>query len=133
MMRGASTAVVIAGLIVLTAVAIAGYAYDRSKDFLHGPRIIISEPKDGATTDTPLITIIGTAHGVAHITLNDKPIFVDESGGMRESILLLPGYNVITLSGRDQFDRTTKETIRIIYRQTAETATTTQTTIQETL
>ncbi|MEX0934129.1 MAG: hypothetical protein WD003_02670 [Candidatus Paceibacterota bacterium] len=96
---------------------IAGYTYNRASVLIHGPRISIETPKNGATVGRELLTIQGYAYNTSAITLNDNKIFVDENGLLREQILLAEGYNVITLAAQDRFGRTTQQTLELVYKK----------------
>ena len=103
-------------LITLLAGGIFGYTYYRTQDLIRGPRIEISYPVNGSTLDTSLITIEGVARNIASITLNDRKIFVDEDGGIREDILLTYGYNVLTLKAEDKFGRKVTHRLELVYK-----------------
>lgn len=81
------------------------YGLYESYKLLAGPKLIVLEPQNGATFEKNLIDVRGTAKNVSFITLNDRPIFVDKQGNFYEKILLLPGYNIMTLKGEDRFKK----------------------------
>jgi len=115
MITKAKTYLVVA--IVVTFVGgVSGYAYYETRDILAGPQITISTPKNGATLDDSLIRIAGKAQNIATITLNDRSIFIDESGAIEEDILLSYGYNIITFRAEDRFGRETTETLELVYK-----------------
>jgi len=94
---------------------VAGFTYLKMQDFLEGPRIEIFSPQSGATVTDPLLTITGQARHISFLYLNDGKIFVDEEGNFSESLLLYPGYNIITLMARDQFEREITKRLEIIF------------------
>ncbi len=81
------------------------YGLYESYKLLSGPKIVILEPQNGAAFEKNLIDIKGTAKNVAFLNLNDRPIFVDKQGNFSEKILLLSGYNIMTLKGEDRFKK----------------------------
>lgn len=105
------------GTIVLVALVIIAYAVWRSLNYARGPEIVISSPSHGASIVSTTTKIIGQALRVKEISLNGKPISVDEQGNFTETIILFPGVNIVTLTAKDQFDRDTFKQIQI-YRNT---------------
>lgn len=101
--------VIVAGLIVT-------YTYYKTKDFLHGPVVIITSPVNGATVNDSLVEIVGKAKRIAYISINDRQIFTNEEGNFKEKLLLYPGYNIISIKVSDRFDRNTEKSLEIVYR-----------------
>lgn len=106
-------------LFILGGALIGFYAYNQSKEYLGGPVVVISEPQDGATFTEGSVLISGNAQNVSHITLDDATIFVDSKGDFRQKLLLLPGYNILTISAKDRFGRKTEKTLELIYKEPA--------------
>ena len=90
-------------LTTLIVILVGFYAYWQSKDYIEGSRITFFEPKDGSSVQTEAVIIEGNAKNIAYISLNDSPIFVDSKGDFREKILLLDGYNIISVKAQDRF------------------------------
>ena len=103
--------------IVLSAIAvllILGYAYFRMGNLMHGPRIVLTAPHNGALVASPLIRIEGTTKNSATLVLNGRAIFMDETGKFAEVILVARGYNVFEVSAKDRFGRTATEKIEVM-------------------
>lgn len=98
---------------VLALILIAGYIIWRSLDYARGPAIRIFEPQDGATVASSTAELVGRADRINMLTLDDRPISVDERGNFRETIAVFPGLNRITMRATDQFQRETRLEIRI--------------------
>lgn len=98
------------------AVLIAGYVYFQSREYIRGPQIYITEPKNGEAFENQLITISGKTENVAFLTLNDTPLSVDQQGYFTEKLLLLSGYNIFTLSAQDRFGKKVKKTLELVYK-----------------
>jgi len=96
-------------------VAILGYTYFQMQNLVTGPVINISEPQNGATLTSSRIEVIGTTENISGINLNDRQIFIDESGAFKEKLLLSPGYNIITLRAEDKFGRETKKILELVF------------------
>lgn len=103
--------------IAVTAIVIVvGYGAFKAKNLAEGPRLEVSSPTNGYTSRTALVEIKGTAENISFLTLNGAKIFTDESGAYDESILLSPGYNVVTLEAKDRFGRTVTRELQLTYR-----------------
>lgn len=105
--------VVIFGVLLLAGLVF--YGYRQSKDLMRGPEIQVYEPINGTEVEDPMVEIKGMASRVAFINLNGRQIFVNESGEFSEKLLLAPGYNIIKLSGKDKFGKTTNKLIEVIF------------------
>jgi len=102
-------------LALLFVTLLLGYALFQGRHLIAGPQIIIDSPKDNATLHESFKAIEGRGRNVTHITLNDRPIFMDEKGYFKESLLLAPGYNIITVKASDRFGRETREVLELVY------------------
>lgn len=103
------------GSIITVAAIIVGYGYFKSRNLIDGPVISIESPRNGEAATTSLVTIIGTAKNIAFISLNDRQIFVDEEGRIKEQLLLPYGYTILTLKARDKFGRETVKRLEFTY------------------
>ncbi len=104
-------------LFALGALLIGLYAYEQSREYLKGPQIVILEPKNGVTVTESLIVVSGNAQNVAYITLNGDSIFVDSKGNFRQKLLLLSGYNILTINAKDKFGRKVEKTLELVYKE----------------
>jgi hypothetical protein len=101
--------------ISLIVAIVVGYSYFASRDFILGPELIITEPVNGSTLSTSTVILKGQALRIQDITLNNRPILIDEQGNFTETILLFPGYNVSLISAQDKFDRTIEYKLELVY------------------
>lgn len=103
----------IAGAIIGIAI-IVGYGGFAFRDIIRGPHIKITEPIDGETYATTTVPIKGIASRIQKITLNGRPMVIDEQGNFSEILILFPGYNRILLVGEDRFGHTTEAHLDLI-------------------
>jgi len=103
------------GSIILLFIVIVGYGLWRSRDLLFGIRLSISGIKDGMTATDPLLSFSGTAYHAKAITVNLRPVSVAENGTWGDTIALLPGYNIVTVSVTDKFGRVISKNYRLYY------------------
>ena len=103
-------------VITLFLICLFGYGAFEVWNYATGPKIIISSPANGSAVSESLITISGQGKNTKEITLNDRPIVVDESGNFNEKILLSYGYNVLELKAEDRFGKKTEQELQIVYK-----------------
>lgn len=99
---------------ILAVTVVLGYGLARSYDLLAGPKIELLDLTDGQTISQELVVVKGQAERIANLFLNGRQIFTNESGDFRETVLLFPGYNAVSLSARDKFGREVNKKIIII-------------------
>ena len=100
---------------ILLFIALIGlYGYSKSSDFLRGPAIVVKTPTDNETIDGSFTTVTGQAKRITKLYLNDYQIFTDKDGYFNESLLLLPGYNILKLRAEDDFERAVVKIIELV-------------------
>ena len=104
---------------------IGGYSYYQARKLIDGPEIVIDSPKDGETVTDPLIDIKGKATNIKDISLDDRPVFIDEQGNFDEKLLVQEGYTIITMKASDRFGETTQKSISLYYNPPLTTSTST--------
>lgn len=103
--------------IIITVVCVViGYTYFAFRDYIYGPSIVVFEPANGSTVSTSTVIIKGQGVRIQDITLNGRPLFIDDSGNFTETILLFPGYNVSLIQASDKFNRTTEYKLELVYK-----------------
>jgi len=115
MNRGFIQKIVRASVIVVIAAGLAFFIYRTSLSYLSGPQIDVASPADYAAFSTPTTTISGIAERVQDITLDGRSITIDDRGNFSETVLLLPGYNIETLSAHDPFGHVTEKRLELVY------------------
>ncbi len=103
-------------IICLFLCALFGYGIFEVWNYATGPKITISSPANGSVVSESLTLIAGKIKNTKEITLNDRPIVVDENGNFSEEILLSYGYNVLKLEAQDRFGKKTEEILQVIYK-----------------
>ncbi len=90
------------------------YAFFISKDLIFGVKIKNVNIKDGAKMTDSVLEIKGNAKNAINLTLNGREISIDQQGNFDETIVLLPGYNVIDIKARDKFGHRDEKNFRLI-------------------
>lgn len=104
-------------IIAVFVLIIIGYSIFQAQKIVRGPQITVSSPINGAVVATSAVDIIGIAKNISGISLNDRSIFIDESGNFSEKLMLYPGYNIIKLKAQDKFGALTEKSIELVYQQ----------------
>ncbi len=105
--------VLVIGIFVLF---IIGYGLFQAKKIITGPEIVINSPVSGSTVYKSETVITGMANNISAISLNDRSIYIDESGNFNEKLMLYPGYNIIKLKAQDKFGATVQKDIELVYK-----------------
>jgi Glucodextranase, domain B len=104
-------------LIAFFVLIIVGYGLFQSQKIIKGPTITLSSPHSGDVVHQSDIDIKGVATNISSISLNDRPIFIDEQGAFMEKLMLYPGYNIIKLRAEDKFGSSVEKDLEIVYQQ----------------
>lgn len=112
---------------ILFVIVIGGYAYLKTKNLVEGPVIAVLSPTDGELVTSARVELSGVSKNVSRLTVNDRPIYVDESGRFSDTLVVPEGYTIITVIGTDRFGKSKREEIRVV-RKDDGTAHTTATT-----
>jgi hypothetical protein len=99
----------------LVVIALLGYIGYQARNIVSGPQLEITSPLNGSSFTDPLITVVGAAHNISAISLNDRPIFIDQHGNFSEKLLLAPGYTIMKVQAQDKFGRETQQLLELTY------------------
>lgn len=101
-------------IITMTALAlIVSYIAWRSLSYARGPLVSVFEPVSGSSIATSTVTILGRADRISSLSLNGFAISVDQEGNFKQTIVIFPGVNVITIDAADKFGRKTRTEVRV--------------------
>lgn len=90
------------------------YALFQARFLVFGPRIFIETHEDGVVITSPVITLGGRGENVAWLSLNGRPIFMDEDGFWSEKLIVSTGTSIMTVEAQDRFGRRAVKSISII-------------------
>ena len=91
------------------------YGVFEAQKIIFGPRINLSEDTGAITVHTNTVELNGSVANVVDISLNGRSLFISDTGTFNERVLLAPGINTFTFNALDKFNRTTSETLQILY------------------
>jgi hypothetical protein len=108
-------------VIIAFVLLLISYGIFNARNLIVGPIIEVFSPAKDMETTENVIDIKGRAENVAFISLNEKPIFVNQEGFFDEKLLLSPGSNIIEIKAIDRFKKEILKTIKIYYKQSTTT------------
>ncbi len=103
---------------IFTVLFLIGYSVFNSRFLLKGPEIAIAglEPdSETIKTESKDFSLQGKALHSSFITLNNRPILVDENGNFNEKLLLSNGISIIDVYARDKFGKEVRKKIDVVY------------------
>ncbi len=100
------------GFVALT---LLGYITFQARFLLIGPVVTLSSELQPVYNER-MVEVSGNAFNISAITLNGRPVYIDEQGVFRESLVLENGYTIMTIRAEDRYGRTTTLTRSFVYR-----------------
>ena len=126
-------AIILALIFLLSFIIYAGFEANK---IIYGPQIDIASPKDGTTFEgNGNFIVSGTTKNVSFLSLNGRQIFTDANNNFNENLVLLPGYNIITLSAKGRYGKEISKKLQLYLVKSTEntfTSTSTSTTASST-
>jgi hypothetical protein len=94
------------------------YALLRSSDLIFGIKIknlaLNGQAMERGRIEEKVVQVTGNAQNAVRLALNGREIWIDRAGDFKETIVLLPGYNMISLSAWDKFGHQDEKNYQII-------------------
>lgn len=92
-----------------------GYIFFQARFLIIGPVVTLHTEPAPVYNDRS-IEISGTAYNISNITLNGRPVYIDEQGDFTETLVLENGYTIMTIRAEDRYGRDTTLTRSFVYR-----------------
>ena len=102
------------GIFIGLFVLISAYALFQARFIIFGPTLQVYSPTNGELLTSPVVTVSGKAENIAFISLNDRPIYVDEQGNWSEKLIAPVGISTMTVKATDRLGRTTEKQIEVM-------------------
>lgn len=102
-------------LIASLALFVVGYAVFNSRFIVQGPEIILENVEDSIVTKDKTLFLTGKILHSSFITINGRPIFIDEHGNFNEKLLLSSGVSIIDIYAKDKFGKEVRRKIDVLY------------------
>jgi hypothetical protein len=103
-------------LIGSLALLIVGYTIFNSRFLIQGPEIVLENIEDSIVTQDKTLFLTGKILHSSFITINGRPIFIDEHGNFNEKLLLSSGVSIIDIYAKDKFGKEVRRKIDVLYR-----------------
>jgi hypothetical protein len=104
-------------LLAVFFILILGYALFVSKDLIFGVRIRDVSLTDGTVFTENVQEVTGNARNAIHLYLNGREISINQEGDFKETIALLPGYNIISIRAEDKFGLTDEKNYKLMLQE----------------
>ena len=98
------------------------YGIWKGRDLIFGIRLTVDGIQNNETVTNPVLNLSGVAYHAVSITINGRTVSVEENGQWHDIIALLNGYNNISISAKDKFNRTITKTFTVNYEEPPDTA-----------
>lgn len=90
------------------------FALSNTRFLSKGVSLEINGVEDGAVYSENVLDIAGNAKRSKHLTINGREVTINQSGEFTDTLVLLPGYNIISISAEDKFGKKTEEIFEVI-------------------
>lgn len=105
-------------LLTIAILFLISYGVFNSRFLIKGPEIAIAGLEEGSKiikTGSKDFAFQGKVLHSSFITLNNRPILVDELGNFNEKLLLSNGVSIIDVYARDKFGKEVRKKIDVVY------------------
>ncbi len=107
----------VSGILIITFIGIKLYP------IIHGPSIHVATINNGQSLVNPMIQISGKAKFTKDLFVNGAPLATAPDGSFNQNLLLNPGYNLLTLEGKDRFGSISKKDFALVLEESNSTLT----------
>lgn len=92
------------------------FIYSQVKSTYISPTVSITSPKEGSVVQT-VVEVVGKTDNNAIVTVNNEPVFVQQSGEFKKTITLFPGQVTITVKAKNRSGKETVIERKVIVKQ----------------
>ncbi len=103
------------GVVGLFFLFIVVFALFNSRELLFGVKIKDISIVNGAKLTEDKLEVTGNAKHALKLSLNGREISINKDGYFKETIVLLPGYNVIAIRALDKFKHVDEKNYQLMY------------------
>lgn len=89
------------------------YTALNTKLLVRGVALEISGIEDGKIYEAGYLDIEGNARRSVRLLVNGRDVSVNQGGEFYDVLVLLPGYNIVTITAEDRFGKITKKTFEV--------------------
>ncbi len=106
------------GVMLLLVVVV--YALFRTKDLVFGAGLSLKGISNGQSSG--VLTLTGVAKRAKELSVNGRMIPTELSGAFSDTLILVPGYNVVSVRSKDLFGHVVEKTFATYYTPSTATA-----------
>ena len=107
------------GLITIATLCLIVFVFFKTRDIIFGARLSDLSITDGQTFTDPFVEVTGRMKNAAAISINGFAVRPNQEGSFSDSLILHPGYNVLTINTEDKFGKKMEKTYTLIYNDEA--------------
>ena len=96
---------------------IVSYGLWRTAALREGVKLEVENIENGAIYEENTLTVAGYAKNARKLTLDGREIYIDKDGRFSETLILLPGYNIMSLYAEDKFGKKTQKDYELILKE----------------
>lgn len=105
---------ILVGLLVIVALCYGGF---RAYPLIKGPEITLYSPQEGDAVASSSFEVSGKVSKVREITLQGRPIPIDQDGHFKELLVASPPYTILVLTATDFYGNSITKTVSVIPQQ----------------
>ena len=105
-------------LFMLVACGLIVYGLFNTRFLINGPELVLAEINEEESiikSDTNVFLLKGKVTHSVIISINDRPITIDEEGNFSERFLLSEEINIIQIRAQDKFGKETQRDLTVVY------------------
>lgn len=84
-----------------------------TKFLIRGIDLQIEGIENGTNYNVGWLNVTGNARRSIHLQINGRELNIDEEGNFEDVLILLPGYNIVTVTAEDRFGKVTKKIFEV--------------------
>ena len=100
----------------IAAIGLVSFLAIKVNDIFQPPPLTINAPADGQIVTDRQLTVSGMSSPEAEIVINNKAVYVEQSGKFSTAVDLQKGLNLIKMTAKKRYSRTTAVEIRVLLR-----------------
>ena len=93
------------------------YGISKTRLISQGVNLSVEGIENGKLYETGILEIKGNALRAKHLLINGRELNINQEGDFLDSLVLSPGYNIITISAEDKFGKVTKKVYEVMRKE----------------
>ena len=104
-------------LLVIIIIGLVAFLAWKVDAIFRPPTLTILSPQDGLITYSRQLDVVGMSTPEAEIVINYKAVFVDSAGKFSTTVDLQNGLNLIKITAKKRYSRTSEVQIRVLFNE----------------